>query len=248
MEAEKTTIKLSVDFRVVSAVLLAVILVMTFLWQPWRGLSGTSDRTVRVTGTATIKAEPNEYLFMPTYEFKNAKKSVGLAAMTAKNNEVVAGLKKLGVEDKDIKNNSNNYQTYSYPGKPETDEQVYHLSLTVTVATKEMAQKVEDYLLTTEPSGQVTPMGQFSDVKKKELEDQARSQASQDAKAKADKSAKDLGYRLGRVKSVEDGQGFGGPITLEGRSVAVDSAGASLAIQPGQEEIVYTVTVTYYVR
>jgi len=115
-----------------------------------------------------------------------------------------------------------------------------------------MSQKVQDYLLTTKPSGQVSPQGSFSDAKRKELEDKAREQANKDARTKAEKSAKSLGYRLGRVKSVEDGAGFGGPIMLEGRAGGISASDGDnikmLKVQPGENDFNYTVTVVYFVR
>jgi SNF2 family DNA or RNA helicase len=45
---------------------------------------------VSVSGSATLKAEPDEYVFYPSYEFKNADKTAGLKELTAKSEEVVA--------------------------------------------------------------------------------------------------------------------------------------------------------------
>ena len=134
--------------------LVVVIAAMLAFWRPWMTPTQT-DRTVSVTGTASVKAEPDEFLFSPSWEFKNADKTAALAAVTAKSNLVVAGLKKLGVADKDIKNSSNggyealNYPTYNVGG----DDTAYSLNLSVTVSTRAMAQKVQDFLLTTTPSG-----------------------------------------------------------------------------------------------
>lgn len=250
----KTRLNIPLDFRWLSVALLVVIVAMLLVWKPWTSVNA-DNRSVSVTGTATLKAEPDQFVFYPGYEFKNADKTKALAEMSAKSDEVVAGLKKLGVADKDIKTNSNGYEKYDYPDGivMQGDAQTYQLNMTVTVATREMSQKVQDYLLTTNPSGQVSPQGSFSDAKRKELEDKARDEANKDARAKAEKSAKSLGYRLGKVKSVEDGAGFGGgPITLEGRgggiSASDDAKMSMLRVQPGENDFNYSVTVVYFVK
>jgi uncharacterized protein YggE len=109
-----------------------------------------------------------------------------------------------------------------------------------------MAQKVQDYLLTTSPSGTISPYSAFSTEKRKELESQARDEATIDAREKAEQSAENLGFKLGKVKSIEDQSGFGGVIPLDTPATMEDSARSSLSVQPGENEITYTVRVVYY--
>jgi uncharacterized protein YggE len=97
----------------------------------------------------------------------------------------------------------------------------------------------------------VSPQANFSDAKRKDLERQARDAATKDARAKADQSAKNLGFKVGLVKTVTDGTGFGGiiyPLTASGVAKATDLSQPSLAIQPGENDLSYTVTVTYYLK
>lgn len=241
------TISIQVDFRVVAAILLIIILAMFALWRPWEG--GKDDRTVSVTGQATIKATPDEFVFYPTYEFKNADKQAALATLAKKSDEIVAAVKKLGVADNEIKTNSDGYDTPIYK---DDRTPTYTLRVTVTVGNKELAQKVQDYLVTTSPSGAVSPHAAFSDEKRKELESQARDQATKDARSKAEQSAKNLGFGLGSVKTVNDGAGFGIDVMPLGRG-AMDATTSSpatpqFALQPGENELSYSVSVTYFVR
>lgn len=235
---------LILDYRVICVVLLVVIAGMLAFWRPWEG---NPDRTVEVTGQATVTAVPDEFVFYPTYEFKNANREAALAALTAKSSDVVAKLKELGVADDAIKTNADGYDYPTYK-EGDTSTPTYTLRLTVTLGDKDQAQKVQDYLLTTTPTGSVSPQATFSDKKRAELENQARDQATKDARTKAEQSARNLGFSLGQVKTVNDGAGFG---TLPFRgNVAADIAVApeSLTIQPGENELTYTVTVTYFVR
>lgn len=229
--------------HIVNVVLLVVIVAMLLIWQPW---NTPTDRTITVTGEATVLAEPDEYAFTPSYQFTNTNKDTALAELTKKQEEVVAKTKELGVSDDQIKTNSSGYDLYFR--EEGSDELTYTLSLTITVGNRDLAQKVQDYLLTTGPTGSVSPQATFSDNRRKELETQARDQATQDARSKVDQSAKNLGFSVGKVKEVSDGSGFG-VFPVDDRAVsAEEKAAQQLTIQPGQNELNYTVTVVYYLR
>lgn len=238
--------KFSFDLRIVLVLLLLVIAVMLWLWKPWQEEVGANTRTITVTGEATITATPDEYIFNPSYQFKNSDKAAALKELTSKSTEIVNKLKELGVADNKIKTNSGGSDFAYYPENSSTP--IYTLTITVTLDKKELTQKIQDYLITTSPLGTVSPLAGFSESKQKELESQARDKATTEARSKADQSAKNLGFKIGKVKSVEDGAGFGISY-LEKTAIARDSISEqSLAVQPGEEPITYSVTVTYFVK
>jgi uncharacterized protein YggE len=250
----KNKTNISADSRVVCLLLLLIIAGMLFLWKPWSGQSKNTNRTVQVTGSATIKAVPDEFVFSPSYEFTNANKQSALDELTKKSDEIVAQLKKMGVADSAIKSNSDGYQRGIYfpEVEPGVKTATYTLSLTVTVNSKDLAQKVQDYLVTTSPSGAVSPTTDFSEAKQKQLQSQARDQAEKDARSKAAQSAKNLGFKLGSVKTISEEDGFKGimPMFMNGAQAASDSAGSTsrLAVQPGQNDLNYQVSVTYFIK
>lgn len=235
---------LSLDYRLISALLLVIIVGMLAFWRPWED-ARAKDRTIEVSGQAKVTAMPDEFVFYPSYEFKNANKQVALGELTKKSTELVAKLKELGVADSKIKTNSDGGQDYPVY-KDDLSVPAYTLRLTVTAGDKDLAQKVQDYLLTTSPSGAVSPQANFSDAKRKELEVKAREQATSEARAKAEQSAKNLGFRIGDVKTVTDGAGFG--VSGSARGTAVDLVSPQMAIQPGENDLYYSVTVVYFVR
>jgi len=226
---------------------LLIIAGILIVWKPWDQQVNAAERTISVTGESEISAVPDEYLFNPQYETQAADKATALADSTAKTNEVVSRLKSLGVQDKDIKTDTNGYQDYW-----NSSDQTYSAYLSVTVHDKQLAQKVQDYLLTTDPSGSVSPSATFSKAKAKQLADTGRDRATTDARRKAEQSAKNLGFKLGKVKSVSDGSGDVAPHPY--LLNAADAAGAttakaeSLPIQVGQNDTSYQVTVVYYLR
>lgn len=252
---------ISLDTRWIALALLVVIVGMLAVWRPWSDSPQRSDgRTIRVSGEATVKSEPDEYVFSPTYQFTNTDRAAALDALAKKNTELVSGLEKLGVKDAQIKTNASDYQAggiYYYDSSDSRDirkpDPNYTLQLTVTIQDKAMTQKVQDYLASTTPSGSVSPYASFSTGKRKQLEDQARDEATKDARKKAEQSATNLGFKLGDVKSVEDGSGLGSyPLASDARTTEASppqaASGPDISVHAGENELNYSVSVEYYVR
>lgn len=245
----RTNVTLSFNVWWLVGFMAATILAMLLIWRPWQGVSST-NRTVTVSGSTTIEAVPDEFVFSPSWQFKGADKAAALKDASTKSDSVVAELKKLGVADKDIKTNTGGWDGYYYFDR-EQNQHVYMLNVTATVRDRGEAQKVQDYLVTTEPTGQVSPQATFSKSLQKKLEQQGRSEATKDARAKADEMAQNLGFTVGKVVTITDNGQSGGvyPMPALGTS-AMDSSVKTLelAVQPGQNEITYTVQVVYTIR
>jgi len=245
-------INLAVDLRYVIVALLVVLLACIYLWKPWQ--ASTTERSIEAKGSATIKAEPDEYQFSPSYQEKGTDRAAIQKSLTDKMNNIVEELKKLGVAENKIVLASTTYDNYWNDGTNEITSN----SITITVSNKDLAQKVQDYLATTAPQGQITPFPTFSDTKRKELESEARDKAVADAKTNAEKMATQLDVDLGKVLSItDDDQGGLWPMMMKGGS-ALDvsatsegSAGAvrsSLPITPGEQEITYVVKAKFGIR
>jgi uncharacterized protein len=244
-------LNLALDLRIVVVALLVVIVAMLALWRPWVS-KATTDRTVQVTGEATVKAKPDEFLFYPNYEVKNTDKTAALNEVSQKSSDITKKLKDLGVADKDIKTSSSGYDYPVYYGNGDTP--TYTLQFTITTHDVTLTQKVQDYLVTTSPTGTVSPQAQFSDAKRKQLESQARTNAAKDARTKADQLGKNVGFKITKVKTITDGDGFGGgirPLYSADKAMSAnstDSASPSLTVQPGENDLSYSVTVDYYIK
>ena len=63
------------DYRIVVVVLLLVIAGMLVLWKPWRPSPSAKDRTIAVTGAATLRAEADEFIFSPSTSSPTATKT-----------------------------------------------------------------------------------------------------------------------------------------------------------------------------
>lgn len=246
-------IHININYKLVCLLLSLIIILMLSVWQPWQNRYN-ENRTIQVTGQTTIKSAPDEYTFAPSYQAKDKDKNIASQAITAKSNEVLNRLKTFGVEDANIKTSITSYQDMYSPGN--TSEQgtyVYTLLITLSINAKDQAQQIQDYLNTTSPLGMVTPTAKFSESKRTDIERAARDQATRDARTKAEQSAKNLGFELSAVKDVSDGAGFGDIVTpLYATGTAEDSSAKSnpitTPIQVGENELNYSITITYYLQ
>lgn len=245
-EQKRKSGSIRLDLRLLCGVLLLVIVALIMLWRPWNVRSNENERTVKVTGETSIKAEADEFVFYPNYIFRDSDQQKSIDEANAKRDAIVAKLKELGVTEQQIK-----VDTYGYSTYPQTatlvEQSDYTLSLTVTIQSKDLANKVQEYINTTAPTGSVTPQAQFSKAKQKMLENQAREEATKDAKIKADLMASNLGFKVGGVKSVEEGAGFDGSYWGKGGAY-LDATSSSSPILSGLNEYTYSVSVEYFVR
>jgi len=84
-------------WKLISLILLIGLVVAIVLWKPWQAQVKAGDRTVTVTGNATITAEPDEFVFYPSYSFTNVDRQTALGEMPARSDDMVAKIKALGV-------------------------------------------------------------------------------------------------------------------------------------------------------
>lgn len=167
--------------KAVEFLLLLAILGLLIWSQPWQSTSGET-RKITVTGESTIEASPDEYLFSPYFEEKGTDQEAMKNSLTEQANDAVDAIKELGVAEERIKLDVSSFDRWFWD---DGEEGVLTASLQVTVLDKDLAQQVQDYLLDTEATGQLTPRASFSDDKRKELDNQAVALAIDDAKAKA---------------------------------------------------------------
>lgn len=233
-------------------VLLVAVLGLLLWSQPWKGSGGTdTTRKITVAGEATIKAEPDEYLFTPYFEAKGTEQEPIKKDLNDKANAAVKKLKELGIEDSKIKIDSSSYDYWFFePGQ----EGTLTVTVQVTVSDKAKAQEVQDYFTTLDLKGQLTPQATFSKSKQKELEAQATDEAAKDAKSKAEKQATLVGAKVGKVIEISQGSMGGYPMpmmaTAESGAMARDAKleVSALPVMAGENEFNWSVSVTYELK
>lgn len=173
-------------------------------------------------------------------------------SVNKKTKTLIDSLKRLGVEEKDIK-------TVSYNISPQQDFSQnppritgYNVGTSYEVKINDL-DKVNEALNVVTASGANMVGGISFDVKDEtrlEKLNEARAEAAKKAREKAQGLAKAAGLTLGRVINVSEFEGGGGPVPMAVREagVGLDVAKTEPQIQPGINEITVTVHLTFEVR
>lgn len=161
-------------------------------------------------------------------------------------NKISSDLKNLGVKEKDIK--TTNYSinpNYNFEsGKQQVNGYNVSVNLSVKVSPLEKINQVID-IATKDGANNVGGV-QFTvnDELKSKLEDQARKQAVDNAKKKAQSLASASGIRLGKIINVAESNQAPQPIAFMEKS-AVGLGGGQTSVEPGQSTISISITLSY---
>jgi uncharacterized protein YggE len=216
---------------------------------------------ITVSGQGEASAVPDVATFSFAVSADAKTVADAQASVTASTDALLKALAGLGIAEKDIKTADYSvYPKYEYqgvscsanmicpPGKQvQTGFTVTH-SLTVKVRD---AAKIGEALAAAGDNGATNISGvSFTFDNPDRLEDDARAAAIADAKAKADKLAKDLGVSLVRVVSFsENGSGNPVPVAMEYRAADGKGGGEpSPTIPTGENKVASNVQVTYEIR
>ncbi len=247
----KNTFTLKLDLRMICIFLSVVIIIMFGLWKPWDSASNTV-RKITISGEATVKGIPDEFAFYPSFSRTGTDTTAMKNELNKFGIKLQSDIEKLGVNNNHIVLDSSSYNNYPQSTSMPASEETVTLQVTITVFDKKIAQKVQDYLASTNAMGQLTAQSVFSTTKQKELESSARQLAIKDARKKATLAASDVGARLGKVIEVTDQSSFSGgcgakgicPISMSAKAYSED-VNTSLPVTPGLSEVSSTVEVVY---
>ncbi|MBI5400623.1 MAG: SIMPL domain-containing protein [Candidatus Yonathbacteria bacterium] len=227
------------------------------------GVSATN--TISVSGDGEVFASPDIATLSFTVRDESKKVADAQDKVSAKVKVALMGIRKLGVADKDIKTeNYSSYPKYEWqeptagcmalncpPARPGKQVVVgYEVSQTVTVKVHnlELVNSLVDGLANAGVTEMQGP--NFAIDKEDDLKAEARKQAIDKARAKAEVLARDLGVTLVRIVSFSEGQNY--PIYARSMSASVGMEKAYIASAPelpkGQQKITSNVTVTYEIR
>lgn len=202
-----------------------------------------------VEGTGEASGVPNTAQFSVGVMKTGATVTATQDEVNTAANKIVTELKKLGIDQKDIKTSdySVNPNIDYNSGKQTTTG--YTVSAMINVSLKD-ASKANKALDTATANGATTINGVsfvLSDEDKIKLEDMAREEAIRKAKEQAQKISQQAGIRLGRIVNVYvnpssgpiiyDKMGLGGGVPRE--------ASVPTQLQPGENKVTITVSLSY---
>jgi len=205
--------------------------------------------TITVSGEGKVTAKPDIAEVSLGLQTENPSVANAQKENTEKMNKIVAALKSLGIEDKDIQ--TTNYSIYPIYDYPDGQQKLrgYQVAQNVTLKIRNL-DKVGDVLAKAGDLGANQIGGlNFTIDEPEVLRQQAREKALLNAKEKAEALAKISGAKLGKLVSFSEGSA-GEPIPYY-RSFGLEAGVGGAAdlkapeIQPGSQDIVITASVTY---
>lgn len=211
------------------------------------GIDQPADHTISVAGSGKVTVTPDMATIRlgVIIEGKTAKAARDAAAerMTA----VVAALRKLGINEKDIAtSNLTLGPVYDYPNNATPTLRGYQLSNIVSVTVRDL-DKLSDVLDNSVTAGATSVDSISFDVADRTAaEANARTAAVTDARDKADALAAGLGIRVTGVASVSESVST--PIWYSPEfNAAAGDKGASTPVLPGTTDVTITVQVVFLI-
>ena len=243
--------KLIVKTAVLSAVFTVVLLsIISYYFNHSLNpfvITQSKSQPLTVSGTGSAKETPDQ----SQVSFTVSKTAVTMQpAQTQANtftNKIVSDLQAIGVSKDDI-------QTSNYDSSPNYDDNGNNIlnytvseNVTITIHDTTKVNAVIDTITKDGAQDISGPDLSFSDAKQKDLEDQARVKAVEDARQKAQSLASAAGVHLGKLLNIQDNAQTPYPII---RPLMMDAAGGTAKsvptqINPGQNTVTANVTLSY---
>lgn len=203
--------------------------------------------TIAVSATSTIYVEPD--LAIITFSVVTEAQTVSKAmdANVKRMNAVINCLKQLGVEDKDLKTTNFNI-SLRYEQDNAMQKRVlvgYQMYQSLTVKIRNF-QKLADIIQGALDAGanQISNLV-FMVEDPEEIQKQARTQAIEKARVRAQELADKLGIQLGKVVGFHEDFSALRPFNAR---AGMGVAAASPQIESGENEIAITITIIYEIK
>ncbi len=246
-------------FAVIAIIAMILKIFGVFGQQPY------PTKTITVYGEGSASAAPD--LAVITFTVQEERKDIGEAQdqSTEKANAVIAKLKSMGIDEKDLKTTYYNISPKYETRKVDPSCTGYVCDMTQIVIGYTVSHTVQVKVRDTAMTGKVlATLGEnnvtnFSGPdltidEDKDIQSEAKLEAIADARAKAKATAKGLGVSLGRLVSYYEDNGYGMPVPYMESAQAMDVAAGSVrakvapSIPVGENEVTARVTLTYKIR
>lgn len=210
-----------------------------------------SGAIISVTGTGKVSAKPDISNITFTIREQSKSNKEGQDKIAIKMTKAMEAIKKL-VEEKDIKTNTySSYPRYSYPANSTAKIDGYDVSQSVTIKVRNIdnVPKVLDIISASGINEVTGPDYTIDDADIYKSE--ARKLAIDEAKAKAEKLADQLGVSIVRVLTFSEDQGYVAipHMTMRAEKVTMGmDAVVAPTLPTGENEIISNVTITFEIK
>ena len=215
-------------------------------------------RAITVVGQGKVSAAPDIATVVLGVNVSAATVEQAMEDASSRMDKIMAALKKLNISDKDI--TTSNYSIYyeeppryempaapkGTEGSAETPAGVYRVSNMVTVKIRKLDQ-VGELIDAAVAAGANSLWGVNFDLEDRaELEANARAQAVENARQRAEELAKLAGVKVGGVVQISEVIGGGTYYPMPAAPRAAEGMGGGAGpISPGELEITYQIQVTF---
>jgi uncharacterized protein YggE len=238
---------------IVAVIALLIVAVVAVLNEPTAEvtLSSQAQTGISVSGSGSVAVTPDiariEVGVEVTGDTVAEARSDAADAMDA----VTDAIKDNGVDDADIRTRYFNiYPQYNYreDEPPEIVGFVVSNQVTVTVRDIDNSSAVLDAAI--DAGGDAVRVNgiSFTVDDPGQFLDEARAEAIDDARARAETLADAAGVSLGAVRSISESTSFVGDQRIAVPEAALDGAGGATSISPGEQELSVSVSVVFEVN
>lgn len=202
-----------------------------------------------VTGTGEVETTPDQVSVSVGVQTTGSTVSQVQTDLNTRSKAVVDAIKAVGIDQKDI-------QTTNYSIYPEYDYETgrqrvrgYTASTNVTVTTKQIDQINAVIDAATANGANTVGNIAFDVADKTAAQNAAREKAMAEANGKAREAARVAGFSLGKIINYQESfSGEQPPYPMMARFDTAMSQEAKTDIQPGQQNLTVTVSVSYEIR
>ena len=208
------------------------------------------ENTITVTGLGTASGEPDVAYIELGVEMANADLATAYAEAAETMQQVIAALVDLGIDRADIRTSSVNvYPQDNYnPETGQPTDRTYRVSNTIRITVRNV-EDVEPVINTAVNAGANSIYNfNFGILESEALEQTARQNAVENARARAEQLAAALGVTVGRPVVISESYGQSSPpIPFYGRGggAAYDMAASNLPVESGQLDVSVQILVTF---
>jgi len=240
-------------FAIIALLIIGVFIYLAFfLIYQFKTLNQQNVNQITVSGVGKVYTTPD----IATVTLGVETNGASVKTITEKNvtamNKIIDGLKKLGIEDKDIQTTQYSVAPqYNYTEREGRVPNGYTINQNVTVKIRNFDNISDVLTVATENGANIVSSLQFTIDDPEQFKAEARAKAIEQAKAKAETLAKQAGVKLGDLVNIYENSSSYAPISV---SYAKGMGGASLdsvesaQIQTGEQEVNMTINLTYKIK
>ncbi len=231
------------------AVLLLVVSVSQIFAARNHARQANDKHTINISAEGKVASKPDLITVTAGVQNDGATAAIAQAENAKKINAATDFLKnKIGINSEDIRTeNYSIYQKQDYIGG-KTIPSGYTANQTLVIKIHDL-DKLTGVLsgLTESGINQIQNVS-YSINDPESLKQKAREQALASAKEKAQKLAEAAGVKLGRLVSFSESNISGGPIFYSDAAKNMSSGGGGPQLEPGSQDVVAQVNVTYEIK